>query len=380
MSRILILHASVGTGHERAADALAQAFTRRHDGDVRVEDTLDYGSELFRRAYVRSYIDMSERTPVLWRLIYESTDASDPKLVERTNKLRSLVERLGVTRLDRLIRKYAPAAIVCTHFLPVELLLRLKREGGLPQPIYCVVTDFFAHSFWVTPEIDGYFVASEMTRDLLVSRGVDASIIHISGIPINPAIAEPKDPHEMRARHGFATEGPLVTLFGGGLNVEHVRTIVERILARNAPGVLAVATGRSESLTEALADLTSSSETQLRMLGLIDYVDDLVAASDLAISKAGGLIVSETLGRGTPMVLIDPIPGQEEWNADYVVSAGAGIQLRVPEMVSEAIEHLLSHPERLAILRAGAREAGRPRAALQIAEHVLNDLRTGAFV
>ena len=380
MSRILILHASVGTGHERAADALAQAFSRRQDGDVRVEDTLDYGSELFRRAYVRSYIDMSERTPLLWRLFYESTDASEPKLVERSNRLRSLVERLGVTRLERLIRKNAPAAILCTHFLPVELLLRLKREGRLPQPIYLVVTDFFAHSFWVTPDIDGYFVASEITRDLLVSRGVDASIIRITGIPINPAIAEPKDPHEVRAQHGFPTANPLVTLFGGGLNVDNVRAIVEGILARNMPSVLVVAAGRSESLTDALADLSSSSNTQLRVLGLIDYVDDLVAASDLAISKAGGLIVSEILGRGTPMLLIDPIPGQEEWNADYVVSAGAGIQLRVAEMVPEALSHLLTHGDRLAALRAGAREAGRPRAALDIAEHVLNDLRTGAFV
>jgi processive 1,2-diacylglycerol beta-glucosyltransferase len=379
MSRILILHASVGSGHERAADALAQAFARRQDGDVRVEDALAYGSELFRRAYIRSYIDMSERTPLLWRLIYESTDASDPKLVERTNRLRSLVERLGVTRLDRLIRKFAPAAIVCTHFLPVELLLRLKREGRLPQPVYCVVTDFFAHSFWVAPEVNGYFVASKTTRSLLASRGVSPSIIYVSGIPVNPAIADPKDRLQMRARHGFPTEGPLVTLFGGGLNVERVRAMVEGILAQNVPGVLAVAAGRSDSLSEALADIVDGPAMQLRVLGFIDYVDDLVAASDIAISKAGGLIVSETLGRGTPMLVIDPIPGQEEWNADHVVSAGAGIQLRVAEMVPEAIHYLLTHTDHLATLRAGAQEAGRPRAALDIAEHVLRDLSTGTF-
>jgi processive 1,2-diacylglycerol beta-glucosyltransferase len=116
----------------------------------------------------------------------------------------------------------------------------------------------------------------------------------------------------------------------------------------------------------------------LQNLGFIDYVDDLVAASDMVISKAGGLIVSETLARGTPMLLIDPIPGQEEWNADYVVSAGAGIQLRMAESVPDTVRQLLKHPGRLAVLRASAQEAGRPRAALDIAEHVLHDLQVGA--
>ncbi len=186
MPRVLILHASVGTGHERAAVALADAFARKQEGEVRVEDTLDYGSQIFRQAYSRSYIDLSERSPMLWRLFYETTDASGSELTEMTNRLRGLVERLAITRLERFVTKFAPAAIVCTHFLPVELLLRLKQQGQLPQPIYCVVTDFFAHSFWVMPGIDGYFVGSEMTRDLLAARGVVPAIIRVSWHPDRP--------------------------------------------------------------------------------------------------------------------------------------------------------------------------------------------------
>jgi processive 1,2-diacylglycerol beta-glucosyltransferase len=378
MPRLLILHASVGTGHQRAAEALAEAFVRKQGGEVRVADALDYGSELFRRAYSRSYVDMSEGSPLLWRLFYETTDASEPEWIEVTNRLRSLVERLGITRLERLVRKLAPEAIVCTHFLPVELLLRLKRQGRLPQPLYCVVTDFFAHAFWVTPGIDGYFVGSEMTRDMLAARGVTPAIIHVSGIPIDPAIAEPKELAEMRARHGFAPDQSLVTLFGGGLNIQRVRSIAQGLLASDICGILAVVAGRNQALTDALAGLADGPSMRIQNLGFIDYVDDLVAASDIVISKAGGLIVSETLARGTPMLLIDPIPGQEEWNADYVVSAGAGVQLRMAESVPDTIRQLLRHHDRLAVLRAGAQEAGRPRAALDIAEHVLRDLQVGA--
>jgi processive 1,2-diacylglycerol beta-glucosyltransferase len=377
MPRVLILHASVGTGHERAAAALAAAFARKQEGEVRVEDTLDYGSQIFRQAYSRSYIDLSERSPMLWRLFYETTDASGPELAEMTNRLRGLVERLAITRLERFVSKFAPAAIVCTHFLPVELLLRLKNQGQLPQPIYCVVTDFFAHSFWVTPGIDGYFVGSEMTRNLLAARGVVPAIIHVSGIPIDPKVADPKDLDKTRAQLGFPPSEPLITLFGGGLNVERVRSIIEGILAIDLPGTLAVVAGRNEALVDAIDDLESRSRMRLQILGFIDYVDDLLVASDIVITKAGGLIVSETLARGTPLLVIDPIPGQEEWNADYVVGAGAGIQLRMAEAVPDAVRQLLARPERLAMLRAGAQEAGRPRAALDIAEYVLHDLRTG---
>jgi processive 1,2-diacylglycerol beta-glucosyltransferase len=377
MPRVLILHASVGTGHERAATALAAAFARKQEGEVRVEDTLDYGSPFFRQAYSRSYTDLSERSPLLWRLFYETTDASGPELIEMTNRLRGLVERLAITRLERFVHKFAPAAIVCTHFLPVELLLRLKNQGQLPQPIYCVVTDFFAHSFWVTPGIDGFFVGSEMTRDLLAARGVVPAIIQVSGIPIDPDIAEPKDLHQMRARHGFPQNEPLITLFGGGLNVERVRSMIEGILAIDISGTLAVVAGRNEALADAIAGVNEGAAMRLRALGYINYVDDLVAASDIVITKAGGLIVSETLARGTPMLVIDPIPGQEEWNADHVVSAGAGIQLRMAESVPNAVRQLLARPERLAVLRAGAQEVGRPRAALDIAEYVLHELRAG---
>jgi processive 1,2-diacylglycerol beta-glucosyltransferase len=149
------------------------------------------------------------------------------------------------------------------------------------------------------------------------------------------------------------------------------------MLARELPATLAVVAGRNEALVQALDEIGAGAEGRLRKLGFITYVDDLIAASDLVVTKAGGLIVSETLARGAPMLLIDPIPGQEEWNADYVVSTGAGVQLRMVEAVPMAVERLLAHPERLAMLRACAQAAGRPRASLDIAEHVLRDLREG---
>jgi processive 1,2-diacylglycerol beta-glucosyltransferase len=137
--------------------------------------------------------------------------------------------------------------------------------------------------------------------------------------------------------------------------------------------MIVLVAGRNGDLLEATADLEDTPQTKLKKLGMIDYVDDLIVASDLIITKAGGLITSEILARGTPMVIVDPIPGQEEQNADVIAAAGAGVQLRLLEMVTPAVRYLLQHPERLAEMRQAALEIGEPRAALNIAEYVLNN-------
>jgi len=377
MPRYLILHATVGSGHRSAANALAGAFERLPDSEVRVKDALDYASPIFSAAYSRAYLELSQRAPIVWQMFYESTDNSEAEWVPIRDQLRGLMAELAVTKLKDMIRQYAPAAIVCTHFLPAELLMRLKVEGELRVPTYTVITDHAVHSQWITPGVDGYFVASEFPRKLMIDRGVAPAIVHVSGIPVNPDIAQPKDAQAMRAQHDLPAAGPVLSLFGGGLAPKRVRRIVEGLLELPTSGMLMVVAGRNAELPAALNGLGDGLQMRLRVLSQIDYVDDLVAASDLVITKAGGLIVSEVLARGTPLVVIDPIPGQEEWNADYLVSRGAGLQLRVVEWVPWTVEQLLADPPRLARLRQRAAAAGRPNAARDIAEHVARELRTG---
>jgi processive 1,2-diacylglycerol beta-glucosyltransferase len=379
MPRILIMHASVGAGHVSAARALAEAFARKQSGEVRVADILDYGSQVFREAVTQSYLQLSSRAPFLWKMLYETTDASELEIMSNIRyRLQGRLGRPLVSKFTRFLRSYAPDALVCTHFLPVMLLSDLKIEGEWSKPLYCVITDYMVHNQWINRGVDGYFLASEITRAAMIARGAPPSILHVTGIPVKLEIAEQKPAGPMRARHRLPADGPLISLFGGGLEAERVRRMVRMLLESTAPATLVVVAGRSEDLIDALGDLHDGPRMQLRVLGRIDYVDDLVAASDLVITKSGGLIVSEVLARGTPMVIIDPIPGQEEWNADFVAGTGAGIQLRQPEAVPPAALYLLSQPERLAMMREQARRFGRPRAALDIAERVLADLRSGA--
>lgn len=380
--RILILHASLGSGHVSAAKALAGAFNRHTDIDVRIEDAFDYASPVLRGTLTRLYKQLSERSPQVYRMIYEGMDTDDLEESLEENFRLAKLERPFFQRLEQLTTENPFDAIVCVQQIPSRILQLLQHEGSLPQPHYVVITDMIAHSTWINTGVNRYFLPSQLTADVLRQRGVNPDLLQVTGIPVDLQIAEPKSKQGMRSRYDLPLEEPVITLFGGGLLPERVRLIISKLLESDQPGLVIAVAGRNQALEEALSDLNTlndGSRMKFRQLGMIDYVDDLVAASDIVVSKAGGLIVSEVTARGTPLVIIDPIPGQEEWNADAVATAGAGVQLRLVEMVPNAILWLIDHPHQLKFMGEQARQLGRPQAAQAIADQILFDLEQHSF-
>lgn len=372
MPGILILHASLGTGHKSAAEALGAAFERLGE-PVRVEDTLAHCSPMVAKTLNTYYTQTSEKGPKLYKAFYEASDKGDFEDAFSMNRLMSIIGGPFLRELDTLVDSVAPDAIICTHQIPLQLLVARRQRGELNTLIYVVVTDFVAHSTWFAPEVTGYFVPSDLTRDMMCRRGAPAENVCVTGIPVALAIADEKPISAMREQHNLPNEKQLLTLFGGGLETERARNIVVELLELTTPATLVVVAGRNEELISALVGIHSSETVELIKHEKIDYVDDLIAASDLVITKAGGLIVSEILARGTPMIIIDPLPGQEEWNADLVAAAGAGVQLRMAEMVPAAAAFLIGQIDALMSMRRQAHRIGRPRAALEAAEKVLAD-------
>jgi processive 1,2-diacylglycerol beta-glucosyltransferase len=239
--------------------------------------------------------------------------------------------------------------------------------------VFCVVTDFVGHPFWAHPGIAGTFVGNAMTADMLVSHGVPRQSLHVTGIPVNPDIAFPKNVAAIREQR-LLGKGPVITLIGSGIEDDKVRRMAEGILAREIEGTLCIVAGRNYTLQQHLVGLHGSARLELRVLGFIDYLDDLIAASDLVITKSGGLITSEVMARGTPLLVTEPIRGQEEFNADYVVTAGVGVQARLTDSVPYMVESLVADAPRLAQMRRHAALYGRPDAALAVADIVLNTI------
>jgi processive 1,2-diacylglycerol beta-glucosyltransferase len=374
MKRILILHASLGAGHLNAAKALSEAFNLFPDVYVLSEDALAYASTIYRSAVTQAYKQLSEKAPQLYKAFYEGSNIDDLEKSLDNNLAWAKLERPFFQGLGQFVKDFDPDAIVCVQQIPSRLLHLLEKEDRTSKPQYVVVTDVIAHSTWLNYGVEGYFLPNSLSANLLIQRGVNPSFLNVTGIPVKLEIMQPKTKSEMRSHHQIPADIPLVTLFGGGLNPKRVRLMVSDLLASPMPLTLIVVAGRNEKLTEALEDLTDGPQVKLRKLELIDYVDNLVVASDLVITKAGGLITSEILARGTPMVIVEPIPGQEEQNADVIAAAGAGVQLRLLEMVAPAVQYLFKNPERLAEMRESALQLGHPRAAIDIAEHILNHL------
>jgi processive 1,2-diacylglycerol beta-glucosyltransferase len=370
MSRILLLYASSGSGHRSAAYGLAEAFRHQGVADVRVENTLDYGPSFYRELYGDFYQELSEKAPQLWEYAYKLTDKTEEDPHRILEDMRVFLDRTAVTGLHDLIASYQPDAIVCTHFQPLPILAEYRSQGKLAQPVFCVVTDYTGNAKWVSPVVDSYFVATPLVRKMLVERGASEQLIAVAGIPVDPAITQPKDQSHLRQVYEIEKQ-PVVTLIGSALAEERVRWIIQDLLQREIKGTLFIVAGRNADLQKRLSDLQGSPTLDLRILGFVDELDDLVALSDLVITKSGGLIVSEVMARHTPMLILDPIPGQEHWNADYVVGVGAGVQVRLAEMVPFVVEQILNDTERLNTLRDHARSFGRPRAAHTIARAVL---------
>ena len=374
MPRILLLHVSVGMGHQRAALALAQAFEQQPNTSATVEDTLLRALPLFRRSYAGSYLAIADKAPDFWSFFYAQTDRPS-SLVDGA---RALSTSVGVRGLPALLDHTQPDAIVCTHFLPIEALTLMRRD--MP-PIYCVLTDYHAHQFWVCPGVERYFVPTDATQREIVAAGAAPARVHVSGIPIDPAINAPADRDAARQQLGLPHDHPVVALLGSGLPAERVREITLALLAelrpdagRRAPAIVVVATGRNLELAARLGDLEQAAGGALRVLGTQPSLDPLIVASDLVLSKAGGLTVSEVLARGVPLLLPTPLAGQERWNADYVIGAGAGLGYDTARELAAAAADLLADPARRAAMSAAARAIARPAAAQSIVARVLADI------
>lgn len=377
MTSILILYATLGSGHLNAAKALKAAFSQFPDVTIEMADALEYASPIYRSAVTQAYKQLSEKIPVLYKAFYEGSDIDDLEKSLDNNLGWARLERPFFRQLGQFVKKRDPDVIVCVQQIPSRLLQLIEKEDEVSKPQYVVVTDAIAHSTWINYRVNGYFLPNTLGKTILVQRGVNPDILHVTGIPIKLDVMEPKTQAEVRSRLDLPTDVSIISLLGGGLNPKRVRSMVEELLKmKNHPGMLIVGAGRNDELLEAIEDLGGGEHIQLRKLGMIDYMDDLIVASDLIITKAGGLITSEILARGTPMILVDPIPGQEEQNADVIAASGAGVQLRLLEMVAPAVQYLLDHPDRLTEMSEAAQLLGQPRAALNIAETILNDWRS----
>ena len=370
--RILVLSASVGAGHLRAAEAVELALkqTAPH-AVVRNVDVLEMTNRLFRRLYGRFYLDLVNQAPHVLGYFYDLLDQPSRSGKNRSDRMRLLLEKLNLSKFMKFLQEEPWDLAICTHFLPAEIIAHLKKQDLLDLPQATATTDFETHRLWVNQPCERYFTATSEGSRYLQHWGVPAADTCATGIPIHPVFSEPKDRKACLAKHGLADDRPVILQLSGGFGVGPIEKIYQTLLALEQPIQLVTIAGKNEKLRAKLAGLPKSARHKVKVLGFTKEIDELMQAADLVVSKPGGLTTSETLARGAVMVIVNPIPGQETRNSDFLLEHGAAIKANNLGTLGWKIDELLRDTARLQQMRASVRRIARPRAAFDVVQQSL---------
>lgn len=377
MSRILVLSASVGGGHLRAAEAMEAALrTAAPDAHVENHDVLAFTNRVFKKIYAESYLDLVGRAPHLLGYLYDRLDQPSRSGHNRTDKLRFAAQRINLLKFEKFLLSQPWDLVVNTHFLPAEFIARLRTKGKLLVPQVTVCTDLDTHRMWVNQPCERYFCATEQGAQYLQYWGVPAEETEVTGIPIDPVFSQPVDRAECQARLGIEGKRPVVLQLCGGFGVGPVEAGYRAMLDIEKPIELVVVCGRNKALLAKLEGIAVPERHKVHLVGFTREMHHYMACADLVITKPGGLTTSESLALGLPMVIANPIPGQESHNSDFLLEHGAAIKVHHPSLLPLKISQLLADPSRLAKMREASRSLGRPDAAMEIARRSLEYARS----
>jgi processive 1,2-diacylglycerol beta-glucosyltransferase len=373
LRKVLLLSASAGAGHIRAAEAVEKAFNQVQDADsreVRHIDVLNYTNKLFRHLYSKAYIDLVNKMPEVPGWFYDKLDKP-----WKNERRRLALDKLNTRPFVKMLREYHPDLIVCTHFLPAEIVSWLKAKERLSSRQVIIVTDFDVHAMWLVHHYERYFVAVEEARVYLEALGIPAEKIAVTGIPIDPVFALKKDKQEMRAKHGLAPDRTTILLSAGGFGVGSVDALVHALMPLQHRAQIVATCGRNDELKKRLKRLAARAKPDvtviLKPFGYTKEMDELMTASDLVLGKPGGLTTCEALAKGLVFVIVNPIPGQEERNSDHLLEGAVAIRCNNLPTLSYKLDRLLSDPDRFAAMQANSQRMGRPNAAKEIVEQLI---------
>jgi processive 1,2-diacylglycerol beta-glucosyltransferase len=376
--KVLLLSASAGAGHIRAADALLKQF----QSDPRVAhaehwDILKYTNPLFRTIYSKVYLDLVNRAPWLLGMVYKSTDKPWKETTAQA------FEKLNAAPFIKALREFSPDLIVATHFTPPNIISWLnskrtsKKNPLIPAPAI-IVTDLDCHAMWLTRSYSRYFVSLEETKVYLQQMGIPEEKITISGIPTDPVFQVPKEKIATRRELNLHPNRFTILVSAGGFGVGPVETLVTQLESSlKSPAQVVAIAGKSAELKAKLDRLAkkipAGSSLTLHPIAFTNQMDAYMAAADILISKPGGLTTAEAMARNLPMCIVNPIPGQEERNSDHLLEAGVAIKCNNPPTLAWKLEQLINHPERLEAMRAATKRFAKPHAAQTIVEMLLGE-------
>jgi processive 1,2-diacylglycerol beta-glucosyltransferase len=361
---ILILSVSAGSGHMRAAEALRSAF-REDDPqcEVIILDTFKYTTPILEKLILGTYMEMLKYTPAVYGYIYSRSEKGQPLSDYAKTEFNKLLSRFSAGKLLSFINRHSPEAVICTHPFPLGVLSAIRQGGEFGCFTVGTVTDFVIHPFWVFPEVDLYLVGAPELAGDLVGCGIPPQRVEATGIPIDPVFAAPVDREAVLRGYGLDPALTTILVMGGGLGIGPLPESVRALGAIEERCQVVVVTGNNKQLREKIEQMAPGLANTVCPLGYVHNVHELMASSDILVSKAGGLSCAEAMATGIPLFILDPLPGQEMRNSQFLTSTGAAVAVEGMRDLVEKITFCLKDPALLKEMSGAALRMGRPDAA-----------------
>lgn len=368
MKKILIVYATAGIGHKKAAMAVKKAFDEMalRDVEVKLIDALDYTNDFFKWSYLQAYLLMVNKMPLFWGLSYYLTDNYFINLF--VSGIRRFNNWINSKKFVKFLFEYKPDVIISSHFFASEIISDLKERKAITSRLVTIITDYRMHSWWVGDYTDAYIISSEDVKSALIKWKAEPSIIKVLGIPVEPIFTKPLDRKGILERNNLKEEPFTVLVIGGGFGVGPIEDIVKVIGGISDNIQMVVVCGKNEELRKKIEALIPNMKATIRSLGFVDNVYEYMDIADILISKSGGITVTESLVKELPMVVISPIIGQETANCSFLIKYNAGLKIKRPQELEGVVKDLMAHPEKLAAMKDAIRRVRRPNACYDVAK------------
>lgn len=362
--RYLLLYISEHSGHHQASIALEKAILRK-DPACRILNIngFRYAAPVIERLTHFAYMAVIKKMPGLWDFLYDN-----PAVVRLTKRVRAVINTSGAEKIARLIDEFVPDAIGCTQAFPCGFVAAYKRVRLNRVPLAAVLTDYAAHSYWIDDSVDAYVVPEAAVGDVFVKKGVPSEKIKVLGTPVDPVFNEPVDKETLMRRLGLKKGEPVVLMMGGTRGIGPGIGLLKALEGLPNEMQMIMVCGVNKRLFSKSSSLADRFKKKLLVYEFSKNVHELMGIADIIITKPGGVTTAEALAKGLPMIILNPLPGQESLNTAVLTGKGMALKAKNELDAARLAGSLLDDEHGMERMRHAIQANAKPHAAEKIAE------------